>query len=195
MARTIHLRLAEPDDLRPILEISNWAAMHTPANFAVDPEPLADWQVAYERTHESHPWVVATDDAGEILGFAKASPHRGRCAYHWSVEVTVYVHPEHHGHGIGSRLYERMIPVLRQQGYHTATAGITRPNEASERLHRRMGFKSVGVFEQIGWKFDRWHDVGYWQLRLADPSSTDASPPALRSVQVAWDETANPPTG
>lgn len=193
----MNVRRATIDDLARVLEISNWAAMHTPANFAVEPEALDVWREAFVETHESHPWLVACDDHHSprgVVGFAKASPHRGRCAYHWSVEVTVYVHPDHHGRGIGAALYGTLIPLLRHQGFHTAIAGITRPNEASERLHRRFGFKSVGVFEQIGWKFERWHDVGYWQARLTEGDASMTRPPdPLRSVSEAWAEMSSTP--
>ena len=98
---------------------------------------------------------------------AKAAPWAGRCAYAYSAEVTVYVHPEHHRKGIGRDLYSRLIAVLRDQGYCTLLAGIALPNPASVSLHASLGFRQVACLERVGWKFDRWHDVTYWQLDLA----------------------------
>jgi phosphinothricin acetyltransferase len=120
-----------------------------------------------------------------VLGFAKASPHKGRCAYAWSAEISVYIHPNHHGKGIGKALYSRLVPMLREQRYTTLIAGITIPNPASQRLHESFGFTRAATFHRIGWKFDRWHDVGYWELMLRDG---EGQPPKVRLVTNVWQE-------
>ena len=173
------LRLATFDDLPAILAISNWAAEHTAANFAIEPETLQSWQDDWRRTHERLPWFVAVD-GDDVVGFAKAGPWKGRCAYHFTAEVTVYIHPNHHGHGIAKALYGRLIPVLKSQGYCTLLAGITIPNAASVRLHESFGFRRVALLERVGWKFDRWHDVGYWELVLHD---ADHVPDRVKPVE------------
>ena len=160
----LEVRLATYNDLPAILEISNWAAMNTAANFAIEPENLESWQETWNQTHEFYPYFVAEDE--RIIGFAMASPWKGRCAYSHSSEVTVYVHPDHHRKGVGKALYEKLIETLKAQGYHTLLGGITQPNEASVKLHESLGFKRVALFKHIGWKFDEWHDVGYWELLL-----------------------------
>jgi L-amino acid N-acyltransferase YncA len=170
----MHIRLSQESDIAAILEISNWAALHTPANFAIELESLDDWLASWRDTHAQHPWLVATNDTGQVIGFAKSSPHRGRCAYAYTAEVSVYVHAEHLGRGVGRSLYARLIPILKSQGYVTLLAGITTPNPASERLHASFGFTRIGVFQRVGWKFNRWHDVSYWQLALQD---AQAMPP------------------
>lgn len=162
----MNVRIAQPDDLPAILAISNWAALNTPANFAVEPETLESWTQSFDATHRMYPWLVAEEKA--VIGFAKAGPHKGRCAYAWSAEVSVYVHPDYHGKGVGSALYARLIPMLKEQGYVTLIAGITVPNPPSERLHESFGFTRAATFHHIGWKFGRWHDVGYWELIMRD---------------------------
>jgi len=174
VTRDTGIRLATADDLPCMLTISNWAALHTAANFAIEPETPDAWRADYHQTHEMFPWLVGTSDTGEVLGFARASPWKGRCAYAWTAETTVYVHPEHHGRGFGTKLYVRLVATLRAQGYRTVLGGITQPNPASVRLHESLGFRRVALLEQVGWKFDRWHDVGYWQLQLADDTDTPA---------------------
>ncbi|MHC4992795.1 MAG: GNAT family N-acetyltransferase [Planctomycetota bacterium] len=164
------VRLAREDDLVEIVAISNRAAEQTPANFAVEPESLESWQSQWRLTSRTHPWLVAADHDDSLLGFAKASRHRQRGAYHWTAEISVYVEPGHHGRGIGRALYDRLIDMLRRQGYHTLLAGIALPNDASVRLHESVGFRHVGTYRQVGRKFGRWHDVGYWQLMLRDAS-------------------------
>jgi phosphinothricin acetyltransferase len=172
------IRLAQPDDLPAIVDLSNWAAANTAANFAVEPESLDMWRESFARTHERFPWLVAVEGA-VLLGFAKATPWKGRCAYDYSAEVTVYVQPNRHGQGIGRALYSRLLGTMQAQGFHSVLGGITQPNEASVRLHESFGMKRVALLERIGWKFDKWHDVGYWQLQLCDP---DAPPTPIRPV-------------
>ena len=176
------IRLAGEEDLPAILAISNWAAKHTAANFAVEPERLEDWRKDWLTTRREYPWLVSVDGGGEVVGFAKASPWKGRCAYNWTAEVTVYVRSEHHRQGRARALYGRLIEVLKAQGYRTLLAGITTPNPASVRLHESFGFHRVGGFQRVGWKFGSWHDVGYWEAIL----DADPGPPAqIRPVEEA----------
>jgi phosphinothricin acetyltransferase len=174
------IRFTERGDIARILAISNWAAANTAANFAVEPETLESWQAEWDYGHRMFPWLVAVDRAGTVAGFAKASPWKGRCAYHWTAETSIYVDHQRHGQGIGTALYQRLIETLRAQGYQTLLAGITVPNPASIALHEHFGFRRVAMLERVGWKFGRWHDVGYWELRLQE---ADAPPPAIRAVQ------------
>jgi L-amino acid N-acyltransferase YncA len=173
------IRLAAFEDLAGILAISNWAAERTVANFAVEPETLESWQQQWRATHDMFPWLVACAGDGSVIGFAKAAPWKGRCAYNWSAETTVYVHPDHHGRGLGTALYGRLIRILAAQGYRSLLGGITVPNPASVRLHESLGFRRVALLEQVGWKFGRWHDVGYWQLQLQEGAG---QPSAIRPV-------------
>jgi phosphinothricin acetyltransferase len=182
-ATATSVRLARPEDVPAILAIANWAALHTPANFAVEPEPLDMWRTSYESTFERYPWLVADgrQGGGGVIGFAKAGPWKGRCAYAYSAEVTVYVHPDHHGRGVGRALYSVLFPTLEAQGYRTILAGITLPNPASVRLHESFGMHRVAMLEAVGWKFERWHDVGYWERRFGGDGPPRAVLP-VRSV-------------
>jgi L-amino acid N-acyltransferase YncA len=171
----IRIELAKESDVPRVLELSNWAAEKTAANFATKPESLDHWLETWKRTSRFHPWFVARSGDGTILGFAKSSPHRSREAYDWSAEVSVYIDSEFHGRGFGTALYGALIPQLKAQGYVTLLAGITGGHEPSERLHAKTGFVRCGTFHRIGWKFDRWHDVGYWELHL-HPAGEPPSP-------------------
>jgi phosphinothricin acetyltransferase len=117
---------------------------------------LAGWQ-----------WLVA-EHAGACVGYAYGSTHRERAAYRWSVEVSAYVHPDHHRKGIGRALYTQLLDALARQGYCNAYAGITMPNAGSVALHRSVGFEPIGVFKSVGRKFGRWHDVAWLQRPLRD---------------------------
>ncbi len=118
-----------------------------------------------EEVTASLPWLVCEDEGG-LVGYAFASRWKGRCAYRYSVECSIYLAPEATGRGFGSRLYGELIAILRERGFHTVIAGIALPNPASVALHEKVGFRKVAHFEEVGWKFDRWIDVGYWELIL-----------------------------
>jgi phosphinothricin acetyltransferase len=178
MAPDLHIDLAVESDLPRILEISNWAAEHTAANFATRPEPLDQWMDTWRRTARLHPWLVARAEES-VVGFAKSAPHKSREAYAWSADVSVYLHPEFHGRGIGTALYGTLLPLLEAQGYVTVIAGITGGHAPSERLHAKMGFVRCATFHRVGWKFGRWYDVGYFELHLRPAGD---APEPLRPV-------------
>jgi len=183
MADATRIRRARGEDVPRILELANWAAVNTPANFATEPETLEEWSRTFAATEESHPWLVATVGDG-VAAFAKGSPHRPRGAYKWTAEVSVYVDVAMHGRRIGSALYARLIPTMRAQGFVTLLAGITTDNTASERLHEAAGFVRCGAYHRAGFKLGKWHDVGYWEMHLHD----DAPPPPLRTVSSVWSD-------
>ena len=103
---------------------------------------------------------------GRVVGYAYASEWKSRCAYRNSAEVSIYLSHLVSGKGIGTALYTRLISQLKQMGYHTLIGGIALPNEASVRLHEKLGFEKVAHFKQVGYKFEKWIDVAYWQLML-----------------------------
>jgi phosphinothricin acetyltransferase len=111
------------------------------------------------------PWLVA-EQGGTVVGYAYASPWKGRCAYRFSVESTVYLDPVHADRGIGTRLYTALLDAIRALGMRTVIGGIALPNPRSIALHERLGFSKVAEFRQLGFKQARWVDVGYWQLLL-----------------------------
>jgi phosphinothricin acetyltransferase len=135
-------------------------------SFEVDPpgaDEMARRMKAYER---SHGWLVAELPNRAVAGYAYASPHRDRAAYSSSCDVAVYVDRTHARHGIGRALYSALLPLLAAKGYHAAFAGIALPNGASIGLHEAVGFTSVGVYREVGWKLGAWRDVGWWQRLL-----------------------------
>jgi phosphinothricin acetyltransferase len=127
-------------------------------------------------TLPTHPFLVFEED-GRVLGFAHASPHNARAAYRWSANVTVYAAVGAHRRGVGRALYSSLLATLRRQGFHALFAGIALPNEKSVGLHEAMGFVHLGAYREVGFKFGRWHDVGYWRLGLSDgPPATEPTP-------------------
>jgi phosphinothricin acetyltransferase len=114
---------------------------------------------------EKFPWIVNEED-GIINGYAYANRWKERSAYRYSVENTVYVHKDNFGKGIGKILLQELIAELKKTGIHSILAGIALPNDASIILHEKCGFIKCGILRQVGFKFGKWVDVGYWEKIL-----------------------------
>lgn len=159
------LRLANASDFDAIATITNHYIRTTAIHFGYD-DVTADELRALWRQHEDlYPWLVVAVD-GDVRGYAKAGAYRARAAYRFIVETGIYLRPDERGRGLGAALYRRLLDVLQLQGFHSAIGGIALPNDASVRLHERLGFTAAGIVREAGYKFGRWHDVGFWQRAL-----------------------------
>lgn len=136
-----------------------------------------------------HPWLVA-ERRGEIAGYAYGSPFNERAAYRWAANVTVYVHPDHARAGVARGLYTALFTLLKRQGFWTLGAGITADNVPSIALHEAFGFHRVALYPTVGFKADRWVDVGWWMLSLRTPAHGAEVPPEPLSPAAlqAWPE-------
>lgn len=162
----INVRAISDTDAEPVTRIYNHYIANTIITFETEPIDSADMLDRIRETRDAGlPWIVAESGTG-VAGFAYASRWKGRCAYRFSVESTIYLDAEQTGRGLGKRLYAHLIDEIRAMSMHSVIGGISLPNDASVRLHEKLGFKKIGQFEQVGHKFDRWIDVGYWQLLL-----------------------------
>jgi L-amino acid N-acyltransferase YncA len=111
------------------------------------------------------PWLVV-EDHGVVAGYAYANKWKARSAYRFAVESTVYLDQRYTGKGVGTKLYQELLGILRTKSLHVVIGGIAQPNAASVALHERLGFEKVAHFKEVGFKFGQWVDVGYWQLAL-----------------------------
>lgn len=154
-------------DAEAIARIYNYYILHTVITFE---EQVVALQAIVERLQEVRsaglPWLVA-ESCGAVVGFAYASRWKERSAYRYAVESTVYLDPAALRVGFGSGLYAALLDSLRRQNVHVVIGGVALPNEASIRLHEKFGFRKIAHFREVGFKFDRWVDVGYWQLVLS----------------------------
>ena len=114
-----------------------------------------------EKYKEVGPYLVSEED-GEIIGYAYVSKFRERPAYEHSVETSIYLKNGCGGQGLGTKLYSELLSYASSQ-YHAIIGGIALPNEASIKLHEKCGFKKVAHFAEVGRKFGKWIDVGFWQ--------------------------------
>ena len=161
------IRPIEQSDIANVLAIYEYYIINSPATFEEEVPSLESFTERINTILEKYPYLVYEED-GEILGYAYAGPFRTRIAYRFSTEVSVYIHKDHFGKGLGKALYGALLPIVKKQGFHTAIGGLTMPNEASVRLHEHFGFKKVAEFQDSGFKFGQWHNTGFWQLMLDD---------------------------
>lgn len=171
------IRPAQAGDADAIARIYNHYISTTVITFEESEVSEADVaQRIADTGKDGLPWLVFERE-GSVAGYAYASLWNGRCAYRYTAEVTVYLAPDALGAGLGSQLYGALFEVLKQRSYRTVIAGISLPNDGSIALHEKFGMKKVAHFEEVGYKFERWIDVGYWQGLLCPEAgqSNDAA--------------------
>ena len=161
------IRPAQPRDLAVITAIYDDAVRHGTASFELDPPDQAEMARRYETLRAGgYPYLVAELD-GDIVGYAYAGPYRARPAYRWSVEDSIYVAPQAQRRGIGSALLARLLAEAEAGGFRQMLAVIgDTANTGSVELHRAAGFRLVGTFENVGFKFGRWLDTVLMQRKL-----------------------------
>jgi phosphinothricin acetyltransferase len=160
----MNIRSVSSDDDDEIAQIYNHYIATSHATFELEPIDADEMnRRIIDTLNQGYPYLVA-DEGDLINGYAYGRPFRPRPGYRHAVEVAVYVHPKRQGHGVGKLLYETLLPMLFNGGAHTLIATIALPNDASVRMHESFGFTKAGHFREVGRKFDRWIDVGYWQL-------------------------------
>ena len=162
------IRPVAPADAEALRAIYNWAVAHSTAT--MDTEPRSpEAQAAWIAKHDGDPYpaLVAVDrDSGAVVGYASLSPYNPKPGYSTSAEVSVYVHPDWHGRGVGSQLLDALVHEARERGFVSLIALITADNDVSLRLHRRFGFADTGMLRRVARKFDRWVDVAFLQRWL-----------------------------
>ena len=159
------IRQANPEDAEAVARIYNHYIENTVITFEEKAVSADEMQGRIADVTANLPWLVCEKD-GTPAGYAYATKWRVRSAYRYSAETTVYLDSAQTGKGIGTKLYEALLGELKAKSMHVIIAGIALPNAASEALHEKMGYRKVAHFEQVGWKFGKWIDVGYWQRIL-----------------------------
>lgn len=165
MTNRLQVRNATPDDARRICEIYNYYVLNSGATFEEQPVSEPEMRVRMEEYQRQYAWLVAEKD-GQVLGYCYATRWKPRSAYRMTVESAVYVDIERQREGAGALLLVSLVQRLRELGLHCALAGICLPNPASVALHEALGYRKVGELEEVGFKFGRWMNVGYWELVL-----------------------------
>lgn len=160
------IREALAEDVEGILEIYNGAIARTTATFDLEPQTLEERMKWFSHYGGNYPLIVAVTEEGRVAGYSSLSEFRTKPAYRPTVEVSIYIHDEFQGQGLGNRLMTDILGRARDLNYHTVIAGITADNQISVKMHLKFGFELAGTFREVGYKFDAWHDVLFYQLLL-----------------------------
>lgn len=161
------IRKVEKKDIPSLTSIYNYYIRETVVTFDTQPVGEEEMEKQMRAITSAYPYLVDEEEA-DVRGYCYVHPWKSRQAYRHTVECTIYLHPDWCGKGIGRQLLDTLLAQLKQStDIRVVLSCITLPNEASVRLHERAGFRQVSCFREVGYKFNRWLDVGDWQIILA----------------------------
>lgn len=168
----VTIRVARPDDAPRLLEIYTPYVTDTAITFEYEPPTLEEFRERISRTLERHPYLIA-ERAGRIVGYVYASPFKGRPAYDWAVETSIYVDRAERRSGIGGAMHEALKRCLQIQGILNMEACIATTDEPDEHLtndsrdfHAHLGYRLVGEFHACGYKYRRWYNMIWMELMI-----------------------------
>lgn len=180
------IRLAEAADAANMLLIYSPFILRTGITQETEIPTVKEFTKRVASTLLERPWLVCETE-GEIAGYAYAGKHRERRGYQWCTEPSVYVSPKYSRKGVAYALYTSLFEILKKQGYVNAYAVITLPNPGSVAFHEDFGFRYLTTYKKIGYKLDRWHDVGWWEIQINKHEKMPIEPvklPALDRIIV-----------
>ncbi|TVQ17490.1 MAG: N-acetyltransferase family protein [Leptolyngbya sp. DLM2.Bin15] len=159
------IRPITDDDSVAITDIYNWYILNTTITFELETISSLAMQQRIQEKLVHHDWLVGEVNH-EIIGYAYYGAFRARPAYSHTVESTIYLAHDRLGQGLGTLLYRELIHSAAVRGFREMIGIIALPNQGSIKLHQKLGFEETGVLKQVGYKFDRYIDVGIWQKSL-----------------------------
>ena len=159
------IRKAERKDIEALLEIYNYEVLHGVSTLDINAKTIEQWTEWFEKHNiKNHPLIVCEEE-GTVLGYSTLSSYREKEAYASTVELSIYVHPQHRGKGVGSVLMSEIIAMAKtDETVHTVVSVITSGNAASERLHEKFGFTFSGTIREVGMKFGKYLDISNYYL-------------------------------
>lgn len=159
------IRKFEIKDIESILEIYGYYCLNSIFTFDIQIPEKGTFKKQLLEIQSNYPFYVYEKE-GTVVAYAYASKWKNKDAYNKTAEITIYVKDGEHRGGIGYRLYGELLSTMKTNDFHAAIACITLPNHPSVVFHERFGFQKVGHFKEVGFKFYKWIDVGFWQLNF-----------------------------
>jgi phosphinothricin acetyltransferase len=176
------IRLATKDDGEALLSIYGDYITNTSITFETEIPSLEVFRRRISEVLEMFPWLVCELN-GQVVGYAYASKHRVRAAYQWSVDVSVYIHPDFHGKQIATALYSALFQLLKFQGFYSVYAGVCLKNIKSLKFHQSFGFQPIGIYHNVGYKLGEWHDVQWSELSLMEYNNPPKKPKTIDEIK------------
>jgi L-amino acid N-acyltransferase len=162
----LKIREAKIDDLQNMLNIINEAIIHTTALYDYEPRSFETQKIWFEKKISDKMPVIVAEYENQTIGYGTYGIFRPFEGYKFCVEHSIYIAKEFRGKGIGKKILEELIKLGTDQGFHTMIAGIDAENLASYEFHKKYGFREIGRFHEVGYKFNKWLDVIFMQLML-----------------------------
>lgn len=175
MSGDLRIRDAGEDDAAACAAIYAPYVSDTAISFELEPPTPAEMAERIARAQRTHAWLVL-EDSGRVVGYAYGGPFNQRPGYRWSCLVSVYLERGRRRTGGGRALYQALFARLAERGFRTLLAAMTLPNEASEGLHRALGFEPVGTYRRVGYKHGSWHDVAWAQRSIGGDEDPPGEP-------------------
>jgi len=161
------IRDVQEKDSAEISDIYNHYVLHTVVTFEECAIDKGEILTRIDKVKSAGLSWLVSEENGRVNGYAYATQWNERSAYRNTAEVSVYLHYTCLGQGIGTALYKELFSRLKAKDLHIVIAGIALPNPSSTELHEKFGMKKVAHFEEVGYKFGQWVDVGYWQVQIS----------------------------
>ena len=174
-------RFAVAEDAKALSDIYAYYVRETPISFEYTPPTPQEFSERIKKISTNYPYLVCEHN-GKPVGYAYASEFKARIAYQWDAETSIYIDKEYHRMHIASAFYRLLLKMLQMHGLYKAYALITVPNEASESLHRKAGFETIGIFRQTGFKLNEWRDVAFMEKNIADVQAKPSAPFAITDL-------------
>jgi len=165
---SIIIRDAQLEDLPSILKIVNFEIEHTTSIYDYNKRTLQNQTIWFEKKKIEEMPVIIAEEKGSVIAFGTFGIFRPWDGYQFSVEHSIYLNKNSRGRGTGTKIMNKLIHLAKEQGFHIMIAGIDANNTKSIKFHHNFGFKEVGRFNQIGYKFDKWLDLVFMQLFLKE---------------------------
>ncbi len=165
----VKIRNVQLSDAFDLLKIYEPYVMHTFITYEYSLPTIDEFQKRIKTISKDFPFLVATIEE-KIVGYAYGNHFRERKAFDWDCELSIYVDENYQHQGIGKKLYEKLIFILRELHFHNLYALIASPNPQSEQFHVSFGFTQVGYYPQIGYKFHQWNSLTIYHKRIQDES-------------------------
>lgn len=161
----VTLRDTVESDLPEILEIYNDAVVNLTATFDIEPVTRNE-RLEWFRQHGGKYPIISAETGGRVVGYCSLSPFSRKLGYARTVELSVYVHRDFRGKGVGRVLMKEIISRAQKLGHHAIISLIAVDNDSSVLLHQKFGFVQVAHLREVGYKFESWQDVDYYELLL-----------------------------
>ena len=162
----VHIVAATTADIPQILEIVNHNIVHETCIYDTEKRTLGAQLLWFEnQLNQNYPVIVAKD-GDKIVGYASYAQYRPKVGYRFSMEHSIYIHPEFQKQGIGKVLLTELIDLATKNNVHVLIGGIDASNQNSIEFHKQFGFEIVGRMNEVGYKFDRWLDLVWMQKTI-----------------------------